>query len=195
MNLYILLGSLVAFIVYIPLTTKVWRKTLTQNVTTYTLWGLLDLIATGSIVLKHGNFLLPAMYSALSFGIVLASLRARSAAFGRLEGFISCLVVICTVVWYFVGDREATIISSLSVALASVPLFIDSWRKPREAPLTEYIGFTIANGLSLIGGADWSVAERFYPAVCTATTAFFVLVVVVRRTQQPPARRSRYWWG
>lgn len=181
MNLYTVLGSFVAFLVFVPLTYRVWRKTLQQNVTTYALWGMLDFVAAGSIFLKDGNYLLPAMYSLLSFGVVLGGIRAKTFSFGKLEAFISALVLICMGVWYFVGDREATIISSISVSIASIPLIVDSLRKPMQAPVLEYIGFTIANGLSIAGGADWSVAERFYPGVCTATTAIFVIVLLACR--------------
>jgi hypothetical protein len=45
----------------------------------------------------------------------------------------------------------------------------------------EYIGFTVANGLSIAGGANWSIEERFYPGVCTATTAVFVIALLWQR--------------
>jgi hypothetical protein len=50
-----------------------------------------------------------------------------------------------------------------------------------QAPVLEYIGFTVANGLSIAGGANWSIEERFYPGVCTATTAVFVIALLWQR--------------
>ena len=181
MNIYVLGGAAMAFISYIPLTIAVWRKTLKQNFATYALWGLLDTIAAGSIMLKGGNFLLPAMYVACCFGILIGILRTRTFSWGKLETLISVLVVISIGVWMLVGDREATIVSSVGVGLAGLPQLVDFWKKPVGAPLLEYIGFSIANGLSLYGGADWSISERFYSSVCLALTLSFVLVIVFRQ--------------
>jgi hypothetical protein len=160
---------------YIPLTVKAW-KGLPQNFATYMLWGLLDAIVAGSIILKHGNFMLPAAYVLCCVALLVAILRAGTFKWGRMEWIVSLLVVISAIVWMFVGDRAATVVSTTGVALASIPQLVDFWHKPRHAPIVEYIGFTVGNTLSIIAGKNWSVEERFYPTVCTALTLLFVLV-------------------
>ena len=82
------------------------------------------------------------------------------------------------------GRRAATIASSFAVAFASIPLLVDFWKKPKEAPIWTYVAFTVANGISILAGKDWSVKERFYPVVCTVLTALFV-VVAARRWSKP----------
>lgn len=188
MNAYAILGATIAALVYIPLTIQVWRGTLVQNFATYFLWALLDVVAAGSIMLKGGNFLLPAVYVLCCAGVLVGILRTGTFKWTWLEWMISALVLICMIVWAFVGNREATIVSTVAVAFAGVPQLVDFWKKPREAPLLTYLGFTVANGISILAGNDWSIEERFYPTVCTILTIFFVAIAA--RRWLPQARQQ-----
>jgi hypothetical protein len=189
MNTYALLGAVIAVLAYIPLTHGVWKGTITQNFATYALWGALDAIAAVSIVLKEGNFLLPAMYVLLSVGVAAGILRTRTFSWTWLETLISGLVVLCIIIWATSGDRAATIASSLAVVIASIPQFVEFWKKPKEAPMWTYAAFTLANGVSILAGKDWSVEERFYPTVCTIATALFVLTAARRYLDTTPKTR------
>lgn len=180
MNIYALVGAVIAALAYIPLTFGVWKGKITQNFATYALWGALDTIAAGSIILKGGNFLLPAMYVILSIGVAAGILRTRTFSWTWLESLISGLVLVCVIVWAFSGDRAATVASSLAVAIASIPQFVEFWKKPRQAPMWTYVAFTAANSISILAGKDWSIEERFYPAVCTIATILFVIAAARR---------------
>ncbi len=174
MNTYALIGAVIAVLAYIPLTVNVWQRKITQNFATYALWGALDTIAAATIFLTNGNFLLPAMYSILSFSVLVAILRARTFSWTWFETLTSALVIVCIIIWAVSGDRAATIASAIAVAIASIPQLVDFWKKPREAPLLTYVAFTAANGISILAGKDWSVEERFYPTVCTIATTLFI---------------------
>jgi phosphoglycerol transferase MdoB-like AlkP superfamily enzyme len=186
MNTYALIGAVIAALAYAPLTYNVWRGKITQNFATYALWGSLDTIAAISIFLKDGNFVLPAIYTVLSFGIVVAILRTRTFSWSWLETLISFLVLACIVIWAFSGDRAATIASTIAVAVASIPQLVEFWKKPKEAPLWTYVAFTAANGVSILAGKNWSVEERFYPTVCTVATMLFVLIAARRYLNTNP---------
>lgn len=179
MNTLAVFGALIAALMYVPLTISVW-KGFPQNFATYFLWGLLDVIAAGSIMVKGGNFLLPATYVFCVIAVVLGILRTGTFKCGRVEWVTSLLVFLSIVVWMFVGSRAAVIVSSISVCLAGVPQLVDFWHKPREAPLGIYAGFMISNTISTFAGADWSIEERFYPASGSVLTMIFVLVAARR---------------
>ena len=176
MNAYALLGAAFAVLAYIPLTTKVWKKILKQNFATYLLWGLLDVVAAGSIWMKGGNFLLPAIYVGLCCSVLAGILRTRTFSWGRDETITTAFVVLSIIVWILVSDEMATIVSTLGCVAAGYPQLKDLWKNPRGAPVLEYLGFTLANGLSTVAGHNWSIQERFYPAVCTGLVIVFVIL-------------------
>ena len=176
MNALAILGAVVAALMYIPLTIQVWTKKLEQNFATYLLWGLLDAVVAGSLMLESGNFLLPLVYVVLCGGVLVAILRARTFKWSWRESATSVLVVISIIVWLSVSNEMATIVSTIGLTIASGPQLYDFWKKPQKAPVLTYVGFTVANALSTMAGTDWSIQERLYPASCTIMTVIFVLV-------------------
>lgn len=192
MNAFAIAGALVAVGMYVPLTVQVWTKKLEQNFATYLLWGLLDAVAAGSLMLEGGNFLLPLVYVLLCVGVLVAILRTRTFKWSWRESATSVLVVISIIVWLSVSNEMATIVSTIALTIASGPQLYDFWKKPQNAPVLTYIGFTVANALSTMAGTDWSIQERLYPVSCTIMTVIFVLVGCRKwlpkyREQQPAA--------
>jgi hypothetical protein len=47
-----------------------------------------------------------------------------------------------------------------------------------------YLGYTLANALSTLGGKAWVVEERLYPTACVALCATVVIVTLVARQRQ-----------
>lgn len=176
MNAYALAGAFVALVMYIPLTVLVWRKKLTQNFATYFLWGLLDAVAAGSLWMQKGNFLLPAVYTIACSIVLVAILRTRTFAWSWRETATSLFVVASIAVWFCVDSKTATIVSTIGCVAAGLPQLYDIWKDPRSAPIFTYAGFTVANGLSVLAGRDWSIQERFYSTTSTALTLIFILV-------------------
>jgi hypothetical protein len=86
------------------------------------------------------------------------------------------MVIICLVGWKMSGPWLATILSTTGVVLAGFPQLKDAWKTPREMPLVIYVGYTIVNILSTMGGSSWTVEERLYPATCAVLCAVIVLV-------------------
>ncbi len=104
---------------------------------------------------------------------------------------VTFLVVTCLVVWIISGPTVATVAGTTAVAIACIPQFIDTYREPWKSPLLSWSGFMIANALVTAGGAEWSIEERLYPAVCTLLTTAVVLLTVRRYwTKEPSTMES-----
>ena len=190
MNAYALIGVAIAALVYVPLFIGVWQKKVQQNFATFFLWGLLDAIAAGSILMKGGNFLLPAIYTLLSVTVLIAIMRSKTFKWGLVEWITLSLVFVCMVIWAVAGPTEATIASTIALAIATIPQLKDMWEEPQKALIRSYVGFTLANGVSILGGKDWSIAERFYPTVSTIMTVLCVLVLL--RAFMPDRKNPAY---
>lgn len=147
MNLLALASAVLALLMYIPLCYQIWTGKTTQNLATFILWGLLDAIAAGSTILERGNFLLPLFYTLGATSVIICLIRARAVKWTWLETLISVLVVICIIVWKTVGNEMTIIVSTLAMAIASVPQLVDAWKNPHNNPVLVYVGFMTANAL------------------------------------------------
>jgi hypothetical protein len=186
MNAFLaILGAAIAALMYVRLTIQVLRG-LEQNFATYALWGVLDAVAAGSLWMQSGNFLLPAVYVVSCCAVLYAILRARTFTWGWRETATSFFVIASIIVWLFVSNEMATVVSTAGVVAAGLPQLYDIWKKPREAPVFAYVGFAVANMLSTLAGHDWSVQERLYGGACTILT--IVLVIIGARKWLPAYR-------
>lgn len=189
MNLLAKSAATLAILVYFPTTYQVLRGKMKLNLATFLLWGALDAIAAGSIFAKGGNWTLPAAYVVGVLVVIIAMLKARTFDWGRLETITSVMVGISILVWMFVGPVMATIVSSCSMAIATVPQVWDTWRKPQECTLWMWFVFLVINVMSTMAGKDWSVSERFYPATCTILTGV-IFLLGLRKLSRPALNTS-----
>ncbi len=174
MNTYQLVSTVVALLLYVPLARQILLGQVKQNIATWILWGTLDLLAAASLIVQHGNWFLPAAYVAGCILIVICLVKTKIILWGRFENICCFMVVICLVGWMLSGPRLATILSTTGVVLAGLPQVKDAYKNPEEMPLFIYVGYTIVNTLSAMGGSGWTVEERLYPAAC----AVLCLVIV-----------------
>jgi hypothetical protein len=187
-----LIAGILGILFYLPAIAQLWRRRLTLNGATYLLWGLLDVIAGASILMKHGsNWLLPLVYAFMCFiilGVVL--IRLGRFAWTTVETITTLAVLIAIIVWANVGPVWATVVSTLGVAIASIPQGWDMWRKPQETTIWVWAAFAMVNGLSTIAGKDWSITERFYPGVCLLATVALLLLSVRKLKMKRVMARS-----
>ena len=180
-SILLLAGLGFAIWAYIPLCRDVYNRTLTQSLATYGLWGLLDAINAGSTYSKGGNYWLPLLYAAMSFAVVaIIFLRNFNRKWELIETICTIFVLASIVVWYFVSDELAIVVSTIGVVVAGLPQLKDVWKDPAGAPLGPYVLFVIANGLSTLAGKDWSIQERLYGSACTVLTITFAMVAAMR---------------
>jgi hypothetical protein len=181
----ILIGTsvLLALFLYYPLIAGILRvqNPIEQNVATWILWVALDAIALISVIQQNGNYLLLAVYCIAGTAVVYCLLYKKLFKWTKFESFVLVLVVICLIIWGLSGSRGATIASTIAVWISGCPQIRDSWRKPDRTTGLIYVGFTVANGLSFLGGEAWTIEETFYPGMMTTLCAA-IAVAALRRT-------------
>ena len=182
MNGYQLASVILALALYAPLGLKILQKKVEQNIATFFLWGSLDLLVGVSIYTQGGdNFALPFAYVGGCAFIISCILIAGTYKWTSIETRAAVIVAICTaiwsaMVWGFQNPYYATIFSTLGVVAAGIPQLYNSWYVPAKVPTAEYAGYTVANILSTVGGASWTVVDRLFPGACTILCGVFVLV-------------------
>ncbi len=163
MSSFTTLSVVLALLLYVPLCVQLLQGKAKQNLATWIMWGSLDLIVTITIIVQHGNYFLPAAY-VLGCGItLLCMIKFGDLVWTSFESFVAFLVLVCLIVWGFSGSKIATVASTLAMAIAGIPQLIDCYRRPHGMPFLIYIGYTVANLFSVLGGKNWSIEERFYP--------------------------------
>jgi hypothetical protein len=181
-----------ALFLYVPLAWQIIKGVAKQNLATWILWGLLDLVVGVSLYVQGGNWYLLGAYVSGCILTVACLLYSGERRWTWFETTIFVMVIICLVGWYYSGSRTATILSTSGVALATLPLWKDAYLKPDMVPLGIYVGFSVANTLATIGGAAWTVEERLYPATCVVLTIVIVMLTAIRRYIHPYLRYRRH---
>lgn len=175
-----LAGGGLALALFVPMIVEIIRKRgAGQSFATWALWAVLDSMLTITLWQQHGNYFLSLGF-ALG-GIVLAAVLLKQSGFawGKFESVIALMVLASLAVWKFSGPRNATIAVTTAICVAGVPGLVEMLRKPQPSAGKLWAGYTVANSLSLFGGAMWSVEERLAP------TAFVALSV---------AMLAACWW-
>ncbi len=179
MNMFVLAGSVLAILTYLPLWKQVRSGEVKQSLLTWVLWAILDALVALTIIVQNGNFLLPTIYivgSAVTAFLIYKS--GTRASWTWFESFIVFLVFVTMVVWRMSTDKAATIASTAAVVIAGIPQLIDAWKKPNEMPMAVFSSYFVANMLSAAGGKDWSIEERLYPFACAVLCLLIILCSV-----------------
>lgn len=166
MNIYNLLSVSLAVVIYRHLAREMRSGTAEQNLATWISWLLLDFVIGISLFVQHGNWYLLAVYVGGSIFISYHIIRSAKFEWGIIENICFLFFLTSIVLWYFSSPWYATLISTIGIAIATIPQIIDAATKPTTAPTKTYVGFVIVNGLSTAGGKAWTMEERFYPTVC-----------------------------
>ncbi len=174
-------GGLLAFLLYVPLIRGIMRGEVKQSVAAWMLWVFLDAIAMVSTIIERGNFLLLVFYVIGGSFVIASLLYKKLFKWTWFEWLILALVIICLVVWKMSGSRTAIVASTLAVFIAGVPQIVESWRKPDKQTGYIYIGYVVANFLSLMGGKGWLIEERFYPGVCVILCGLIAAAALHRK--------------
>ena len=172
-----LAGSVIGIAVYVPLCISILRGKVKQNLATWLLWALLDGITAASIFYQYGNYLLTASFALGSTFTSLSIIRSKNFQWTWFETMVASLVVACIVIWAASGAYIATIASTTAVIIAGVPMIVECYKKPWDNPFSTFFCFLVANILGTIGGKEWSVIERLYPAACTIYCLLIVLLI------------------
>lgn len=152
----------ISILAYLLLITALLRTTTEQSFAAFLLWAMLDIIASITTILEHGNYWLALSNAIGSTIIMLLLIYKKQVSWSWVESMTALLVIVCLVVWYTAGEQAGIIASSLAVVIASIPQMADTYKKPAATPTYIYLVFLTANIISFIGGSAWTVEERFY---------------------------------
>jgi hypothetical protein len=146
-----------------------------QSFASWILWGALDTILIFSLLERHGNFWVPAGFAVGDFFIAALLLFYRRIRWRQFETIILLLVLACLAAWKFGGPTLATISATVGICVAGLPGLKELWTNPQRNVGNVWAGYTLANGLSFLGGTAMTVEERFAPAAFTLfSMAMFV---------------------
>src|SRR5690349_12756917 len=93
-------GGILAFLLYYPILSRIFRGELEQSFATWILWVALDSIALVSIIFQGGNFILLVSYVIGGSTVTCALVYTRQFKWGGFETFVLSLVTICLIIWY-----------------------------------------------------------------------------------------------
>lgn len=172
----------IGILAYIILIVGIVKTKMEQSFAAFLLWAMLDLIATITSILEHGNFWLPLSNVAGSAVITILLVTKKQVSWSRVETMTSILVAICLLVWMMAGEKAGIIASSLAVVIASIPQMKETYDKPEATPASAYIVFLMGNLVSFFAGRAWSIEERFYSA-CSAFLCLVIVVFAFRKNQ------------
>lgn len=181
MNTYKTLGAIIAILMYFPLLHGIWTNKIKQPFAMWLLWGLLDGITLLSVIVQGGNWLLLAIYTTASCIVMGSMLFKKQFGWTNFETLVTILVICCIIVWTLSGPKVATIAGTLAIVIATFPQFKNGWKDPKSNPWLIWLGFALANGLSTMGGAAWSIEERFYAFTCTLLCLAIAGINLVRK--------------
>ncbi len=190
MNALVIIGSIIAVIAYFPLWREISLKQVEQNLLTWILWFALDIIITITIIFQNGSFLLTATYTVGSLITAILICKSKSKiSWTWFESFVTALVTTSMIIWYFSGDKAATVTATAAMLIAGIPQLVDAYKNPHGMPLLVYGAYMIANSFSLAGAADWSVKERLYPA-SALIYCLLIFIFSIRKFWIKPAAAS-----
>lgn len=174
------MSGIIGIVAYILLGFKIIKSKSEQNFLSFLLWAILDSIATITTILQRGNYWLPLSNALGAFIIAILLAVKKQISWSVIETTTAILVIICLLIWFFAGEKQGVIASSLAMVIASIPQMKDTYKKPQKVPTGIYVIFLIANILSFIAGKGWSVEERFYPG-CAVLVCLIIILFSLRR--------------
>ena len=180
-------GGIGALALFVPMAVEVVKDGgAGQSFATWMLWAALDTILTISLLLQHGNYLLPLGFAA--GGIVLTTLLLLKGRFawGRMDNVILLLVLGCLIGWKLGGAKTATVAATLGICLAGVPGLVELWRNPQRKVGNIWGWYVLANGLAFLGGTAMTVEERFSPGVFAIYSLLMFVASRKCRATGPP---------
>ena len=168
MNLYQKLSFVLGLFLYLPLAYQILTPNLKhkveQNITSFVLWFLLDVVGAWTMYQEHGNYQLSLAYAIGCAGIIFCLLKKHSEfKFSKYEKLTSVVVLITIAVWIINGPRYAIVCASFGILVASIPQIEDTMKMPEHMPFGISACYIFVNLLSVIGGESWKIEERLIP--------------------------------
>lgn len=163
MHNFTIIGGALGLLLFLPLCISILTKKSVQNLLTFFLWTLIDVITFVATYMEGGNYLQALMYATGGATTVTCILYAgNKPKWTGFETLITVLVIISIMVWRHTTNTAAVIATICALVISSVPQIVDTWQNPKATPTLLYLGMTISNLLAALGGKEFSVVEVGY---------------------------------
>lgn len=138
-------------------------KEVEQNFCFWLCLVMFDTLVLVPTMLEGGNYWLNLGYTIGSVSIAILLLLRKQIHWAITETVTIILVIISfPIIFIFAGNEIVIIVSVSALFLSYIPQIVDTFKKPSTTPTSIFIVFGVAEILSLLGGEDWSVEERYY---------------------------------
>lgn len=179
MNTLALIGAFVALVAYVPIIKNIQKSKESFSFASFLLWACLDAITAITIFLENGLWVLPAAFVLGSVIIAIMLYRLKQRVWGGFENFITVLVIICLIIWWYSGNTAGTIISVIAVFLAGFPQIKECWKNPDSRTVHIWALFTLGNILTFFAGEGWSYEDFIQDRLCAAVNGLGALILLV----------------
>lgn len=181
-------SAVLAVILYTRVCYEIYRGKGEYNLASWALWASIEVILTAALIAQQGNYLLVLTFTlgtTISAGFIARFGRSR-VIWGKFELLVTLLVLTCLIIWYQSGPKVATIAATIAVFVAGLPQVKEAWEKPQEQSTWVYLGFALANLISVISGKEWSIEERLFSSVSGLYCLLIVMLSLRKLRQLPP---------
>lgn len=163
-ELYLTISVILGIIPQLMVMRGIYRKTMKLSFSTYFIWFVLNLIICTALIIESGNYFLSLAYTILNLIISVMIFRSeKSIIFQGWEKVAVVLSFACMIIWYFTNGVYAVIATSIASVIAGLPQLLVVYKHPKLTSPTVWMLGTLAPLFSVLGAANWSVVQRFYP--------------------------------
>lgn len=184
MNALEILSGVITIPVYLLLFHHLKKGNTKENLLSWILWVILDVIVLESVISKHGNFILQLSYVIGGTCIVITIFKSSERTWDLFKLGVVLLVGVCIYLREKSGPSAATVMGTIAVLIAGVPEIIDAYKKPEDTSFLVWLGFMLACVISIFAGKDWSIEERCYPTCCSVL-CFVIAALSSRKFFRP----------
>ena len=178
------LAAVIGFAGYIPYFRDIFKGKTKPHVFSWTAWG--SLIGVDFIVqVTRGGGAgawVTGFSSVVCFAIAALAFTRGEKKITKGDWFCFGAAIIGIVLWLFTNDPLLTvIIITATDAVAFIPTFRKTYRKPDEETLVSYIFTTLKWAMGVAALRSLTLVTALYPASLILTNGIFISMVIWRR--------------
>ena len=182
-----MLSAALIFVSGYPYMRAIHKRTLERPVTsTWCLWlgiGILLFVTNFQAGAKWETTLLPILMGVINPAIIVVlSLRYGEYKWNKLDTLCVIVCIITIIVWKTTESPSLGIVGGLMAdAVAATPIFIKSWKDPKDEPLFPWAVFAFASSLNILAVEKWTMDRWLFPIYMTIASMIIVLPLVLYR--------------
>jgi len=176
------IGGVLSFLSILSFAVMLTVEDVPQNIVTWILWFLLDVVVMLSII-ASGNkrpwLAMSFVFGAFSVSLILISKGMWK--WGLVETLAVSGCVFSLIVWKAIGPKAAIIASTMAMLIAGLPATYDAWMFPNPASWWLWTGVAFGGLLNIFGAKGWTIQDSFLP-IGSFLYNILMTVLVLRTT-------------